>query len=505
MSLEPRLEQGLSDSYRIHPAHARMWVMAIPRRVHPRSIGFRVGRATTRMVLNTFCLIGFEVLAVVLSVWFSFQIRALFLVDATIPQLSTAIIPIYILLGWLSGLYPGWALGPVEDLRRVSRNIAATFLLITGVLYFTDTGPIWARVALLLSGLIAWVLIPMARWFVRLLLVKLGFYGVDVAVLGAGKTGTMVVKALKGAAGYGLNPVAIYDDDPRLHGTLVDGLPVVGSIASVERTAYAAVFVAMPGLPRSSLLELLRGPLADFEKVLVVPDFFGVESLWVETRDLNGTLTLEISRNLLRPMPQLLKRLFDLVVIVLASPVWLPIFAICAVLIFLSDRHSPIYSQERVGWRGTPIRVMKFRTMVVDAETRLQQYLDTHPDAKLEWETKFKLTHDPRITPIGGLLRRTSLDEIPQLLNVVLGQMSLVGPRPLPKYHLSAMAVEYQDVRARVQPGISGLWQVSGRSETDVQGMAELDDQYVRNWSVWLDIVILVRTVGAVIAGRGAY
>ena len=482
-----------------------MQAMAISQCVQSTQGRLRVGRATSRMLLNTVFLIGFEVFAVVLSVWLSFQVRAIFLVDATIPQLSTAIIPTYILLGWLSGLYPGWALGPVEDLRRVSRNIAATFLLMTGVLYFTDTGPLWARVALLLSGLIAWVLIPMARWLVRLILVKLGWYGVDVAVLGAGKTGEMVVRALRVAAGYGMNPVAIYDDALNLRGSSLEGLPVVGPISGVLHASYAAVFVAMPGLPRARLLELLRGPLANVEKVLIVPDFFGVESLWVEARDLNGTLTLEISRNLLRPLPQALKRLFDLLVILVAAPFWLPVFGFCALLIFLADRHSPIYWQERVGLRGHPIQVMKFRTMVVDAESRLQKYLETNPAAKLEWEMKFKLTHDPRITGVGGFLRRTSLDEIPQLINVLLGQMSLVGPRPLPTYHLQAMALEYQDIRARVLPGISGLWQVSGRSETDVQGMAELDDQYVRNWSVWLDIVVLVRTVGAVIAGRGAY
>jgi hypothetical protein len=329
-SREPKVTQSSPYAYRIHTLHARMRVMAIPQRIQTTQNRLRVGRATSRMLLNTVFLIGFEVFAVVLSVWLSFQVRAIFLVDATIPQLSTAIIPTYILLGWLSGLYPGWALGPVEDLRRVSRNIAATFLLMTGVLYFTDTGPLWARVALLLSGLIAWVLIPMARWLVRLILVKFGLYGVDVAVLGAGKTGEMVVRALRGAAGYGMNPVAIYDDAPNLRGSSVEGLPVVGPISGVLYAPYAAVFVAMPGLPRAQLLELLRGPLANIEKVLIVPDFFGVESLWVEARDLNGTLTLEISRNLLRPLPQALKRLFDLLVILVAAPFWVPVFGLCA-------------------------------------------------------------------------------------------------------------------------------------------------------------------------------
>ena len=458
-----------------------------------------------REILNTIILVGVEIFFLTLSVWLSFQVRAVFLVDATIPKLSLAILPIWILLAWLNGLYPGWGLGLVEDLRRVSRNVAATFLLISGILYFTDTGPSWARVALLLSGFLAWILLPIARWIVRASLFHLGLWGIDVAVLGAGLTGKQVVSALKGAGGYGFNPVSVYDDDPKLHGSMILGVPVVGLSNDLINTRFGAVFVATPGVSRVRLLELLGGPLAQFERVFIVPDFFGMESLWVEARDLNGMLTLELQRNLLKPVAQVTKRLFDIFLVIVSSPLWIPLCLICAFIIYLEDRQSPIYIQARVGLQERPIRILKFRTMVPNADARLKDYLDTHPEAKLEWETKFKLLRDPRITRVGVFLRRSSLDEIPQLINILSGDMSLVGPRPLPQYHLDAMTSNAQAVRAKVRPGLTGMWQVSGRSDTDVSGMVDLDDQYVRNWSIWLDIIILVRTIGVVLTGRGAY
>jgi Undecaprenyl-phosphate galactose phosphotransferase WbaP len=459
----------------------------------------------SRLFLNTTILMFVETFVLALSVWLSFQFRAIFLIDATIPKLSVAILPIWVLLAWLSGLYPGWGLGSVEDLRRVSRNVAATFLLMTGILYFADAGPTWARVALLLSGILAWVLLPIARWLVKALLVHLGLWGVDVAILGAGQAGQQIIEALRKASIYGFRPVKIYDDNPNIQSSMVSGIPVVGSSKDLVGTHFEAVFVAIPSIQRARLLEILREPLAKFERVFIVPDFFGMESLWVEARDLNGILTLELQRNLLKPIARFVKRVFDIAVILIAAPLWVPLSAVCAVLIYLEDRKSPVYIQARMGLNRRPIRVLKFRTMVPNADLRLKDYLDANPEAKFEWETKFKLVKDPRITKIGSFLRRSSLDEIPQLINILRGDMSLVGPRPLPQYHLDAMDSEAQDYRARVRPGLTGMWQVSGRSDTDVKGMIDLDDQYVRNWSIWLDIILLVKTIGVVLSRRGAY
>jgi lipopolysaccharide/colanic/teichoic acid biosynthesis glycosyltransferase len=143
--------------------------------------------------------------------------------------------------------------------------------------------------------------------------------------------------------------------------------------------------------------------------------------------------------------------------------------------------------------------------MVPNAENVLAKALKKNPALKAEWETHFKLKKDPRITKVGQFLRKTSLDEIPQLLNVLRGTMSLVGPRPLPAYHFKDLPEQVQFLRDKVQPGITGLWQVSGRSDAGTAGMEKWDPYYVRNWSIWLDIVILARTFKTVCCGSGAY
>jgi lipopolysaccharide/colanic/teichoic acid biosynthesis glycosyltransferase len=186
-------------------------------------------------------------------------------------------------------------------------------------------------------------------------------------------------------------------------------------------------------------------------------------------------------------------------------PLWVPLMALIYILIWLEDRNNPIFLQPRVGKGGGIFRTVKFRTMVPHAEKVLQRALKKDPALRAEWEEHFKLKKDPRITKVGRLLRKASLDEIPQLINVLRGTMSLVGPRPLPSYHFKDLPEQVRFLRHKVQPGITGLWQVSGRSEAGTAGMEKWDPYYVRNWSVWLDIVIIARTFKAVFAAQGAY
>ena len=206
-----------------------------------------------------------------------------------------------------------------------------------------------------------------------------------------------------------------------------------------------------------------------------------------------------------QPMEFGLKRGLDLVVVLLAAAMFLPLIGLAALAIQLVDRGPVFYAQERRGRRGRLIRVWKLRTMYCDAAARLERHLAENPAAQAEWNRFFKLRNDPRVLPlIGGLLRRSSIDELPQVWNLLVGEMTLVGPRPLPDYHLAAFDGEFRHLRQTVVPGLTGLWQVSARSDGDTEVLRRLDSAYIENRSFVLDLKILLRTVAVVLTGRGA-
>jgi lipopolysaccharide/colanic/teichoic acid biosynthesis glycosyltransferase len=252
-----------------------------------------------------------------------------------------------------------------------------------------------------------------------------------------------------------------------------------------------------------ALAELLQQ--LPYRRVQVVPDLYGMQSLWVTPRDLDGILALEVRCNLRRPHNRLVKRGMDLVLAALLLCLTLPIIAVCALLLKLSDGGPALFTQVREGYGGRKIKVYKLRTMFVDAEERLARLLRHDLAARREWDTHMKLRDDPRILPgIGSFMRQYSIDELPQLWNVLCGDMSLVGPRPFPSYHMARFDAAFSRLRRSVHPGITGLWQVSGRSEGDLSSQQKFDTYYIRNWSLWLDIHILFRSVLAVASARGA-
>ncbi len=200
-----------------------------------------------------------------------------------------------------------------------------------------------------------------------------------------------------------------------------------------------------------------------------------------------------------------IKRIFDVVVGLILLIVSLPLLFIFAVLIILDSKGPAFFIQKRLGRQGKVFDCYKFRTMVPDAEEVLSVYLEKDPTLKKEWETNFKLKNDPRITRVGRILRRSSLDELPQIINVIRGEMSMVGPRPRPLYELDGREEDYI-FRAglSVRPGMTGLWQVCGRNELDFQNRIRLDAVYAKNCSLWLDIYLILKTVGTVLRQKGA-
>jgi lipopolysaccharide/colanic/teichoic acid biosynthesis glycosyltransferase len=214
----------------------------------------------------------------------------------------------------------------------------------------------------------------------------------------------------------------------------------------------------------------------------------------------------ETRQKLLSPLAQWIKRTLDLAAASGGLLVCAPLLGVCALWIRKASPGNPFYTQEREGRDGTTLRILKLRTMFPNADEMLASHLAGDAEAREEWERFCKLKHDPRILPgVGHFLRKTSLDELPQLWNVLRGEMSLVGPRPFPAYHNARFDPEFLQVRTQVRPGLTGLWQVSARSDGDLDVQQSLDGYYIRNWSLWLDIYILARTVRAVLAPRGSY
>jgi Undecaprenyl-phosphate galactose phosphotransferase WbaP len=350
------------------------------------------------------------------------------------------------------------------------------------------------------------VLAPLLEAPLRRQLIKQGICGLPVVVLGAGATGALVAKTLQKERDLGFILMGMLDDDPRKWGTSVHGVPVVGPLSVADRFAESAkvALIAIPRMERGRLAGLVEN--LSFPNVIVVPDLFGIQSLWITSRDMGGVLGLELKKNLLVPANRVLKRMLDFAIGVPAFLVSVPFIAVFALWIRLTSRGSAFFVQEREGKGGERIRVYKLRTMYSDAEKLLSGHLDTHPQEKEDWLRFYKLKKDPRVLPgVGWFLRRYSLDELPQLWNVLRGDMSLVGPRPFPAYHLAGFPDTFRALRSSVMPGITGLWQVSTRSDGDLEVQQSEDTYYIRNWSVWLDVHIMLRTLIRVISPNGAY
>lgn len=409
-----------------------------------------------------------------------------------------------------AGLYPGYGLNPVEQLRLTFRATTFVSLVLGAISILLQMGDQLSSPVILGWWLLTVVLVPLVRALARAVLSRTAIWGQPVIILGAARTSEVLIRRLKSNPGLGLRPVACLDDNPDKHGMSVGGVTVIGPLSlapDVARLQWCFhAIVAMPGLKRERLNQLVEHLSMTFPHITAVPDLLGLTSLWVSTRDMQGVLGLELRQNLLFPLNRFLKRVLDLAITVPALIVVGPFILLLGLLIKLNSPGHAFYGQIREGLKGERIRVWKLRTMVPDAETILKVYLQENPAARLEWDTYMKLKDDPRIVPrVGHFLRRFSLDELPQLWNVLKGEMSLVGPRPFPDYHLSHFSPSFQALRRRVLPGLTGLWQVSARAESDHAQTEELDTYYVRNWSLWLDFYLLARTVTAVLFGKGAY
>lgn len=408
----------------------------------------------------------------------------------------------------LLGLYPGYGLDSVERLKRHTYSVFAALAMLAVFALGFQVGGLLSRLLLILSFVGLLFLGPFVRLFVMLGLKRVGLWGKPIIVLSYKDHGTRFIKLLEDEWGLGYNPAALFDYNLLPAGESFEDTSYQETLADATGLARSwridtAVF-AMPYTRRAQLANMVGVASESFRHVLVVPNLAGVTNSAVIARDFAGTFAVEIKHNLLDLWAQRLKRALDLFVAGLGGLLISPLLLTLYVLVRLDSPGPALFVQKRPGKNGEIFTVFKFRTMHTDAEERFERMSKENPALAEEFERHGKLREDPRVTRVGRWMRKFSLDELPQLANVLRGEMSLVGPRP----YLTSQRSQIKDTERfilRVPPGITGLWQVGGRSDTTLEERVGLDEYYVRNWSVWLDIIVLARTVRIVLLGSGAY
>lgn len=482
------------------------------RKATPRSAAFlSTGRSARGWMLALLFLGDIVLLSLVLGMavaarhfWFG-GVGDLGLYWKTAPVLG-----VFFLLAAWQGLYSGGGNSPVRELRLLSESISVTFLLLMAFTFFTQTGTRFSRFIFLGGWALALLILPLGRWSLRFLAARLGVWGEPLVVLGNGRRGRAVVETLSRQLYLGLRPVALVT----AAGDDSDSAAVPVSVRRFESPEHILRYLHVSGLetliiipdelPEGWVSAILDTSNSHIRRAFFLSDLDGLCGVDVRAYDFNGMLGLELHQNLLSAWGRFIKRSMDLILSLIGGIFLLPLGALLAVLIKLDSPGPVFYRQKRIGRYGKVFSVWKFRTMAQNADTILQQYLEHNPELRAEWALTQKLKDDPRITRVGRILRQYSLDEVPQLINVLRGEMSIVGPRPCMPQQIELYGHIFE-LYKRVRPGITGMWQVSGRNETTYAERVRLDEYYVRNWSIWLDIYILIRTVWVVLRREGAY
>ena len=397
-------------------------------------------------------------------------------------------------------LYPGFGLGPVEVLRRYWLVTALSFLAMAALVLALKLDNVYSRVTLVFAFTLSLTLVPLLRGGALRLARRLRWWPEPVVLVGSGEGMERMRRAMEARSTAEFRPagaiVAAGSGDSTPDAWTGEAY---GYVSAGVRVALADPVVAGD----AASMDRLRSV---FPRVIVLREFQQLPVEGVQIRNLGGLLGLEYGNNLLDRQSRWVKRSLDLSLATVALILTLPIMLAAMLAVKVLSPGPALFWQEREGRKGRTIRVPKIRTMVPDAERRMEELLRSDPVLRAEWESAFKLKHDPRVIPrIGRIFRRFSIDELPQLWSVVRGDMSLVGPRPFPGYHLAALSPHARRLRDEVRPGITGLWQVTSRGEAGIEAQQVYDVYYIRNWSVWLDLHILARTVRVVLSGQGAY
>ncbi|KYJ86235.1 exopolysaccharide biosynthesis polyprenyl glycosylphosphotransferase [Sulfurovum riftiae] len=426
-----------------------------------------------------------DTMVIVLSIIIGYQLRILFdnsfvstfghslSVYLNFPLIYIATLSMLAYEGIYTKRYDFW-----HESRQIMKALILSFILVLAFLAMTKSIQVYSRATIIFIYASMILLIP----FFKIIIKKLLYRG-----------------------GLWQRKASVYSNDPFVTKEIFDNY-YLGYVKSDDGKAKT-VFINSEDADAEELHQIINEEIRKTDEVIFVPLISEYDLTQSTIYQLSNTRTnLIVYKNRLKSKyRQIVHILFNYILAIALLPILLPIIGILA---FLIKRESPgpvFFAHMRVGKHGKLIPTLKFRSMYQDAQERLERLLETDPAIRKEWEKNFKLKNDPRVTKIGAIMRKTSLDELPQIFNVLKGEMNFVGPRPIIQQEIDQYYKENAEYYFMVKPGITGLWQVSGRSDTDYDFRVATDKWYVSNWSLWLDIVILFKTVKTVLKREGAY
>ena len=410
---------------------------------------------------------------------------------------------IFAAINVMFGMYPGTGLNPVLELRKTTMATALLYLMFMASSFLRSGGAI-LLLPLGIACFLTMGLTPLLRSLVRRVFSRFKWWGQPVLVIGEPNSAKFYTKALNSNPRFGLRPVVISDEKPSpVNNETSSGLPETGTKHASSAIRIGDVSHAIVAMPNWHDFEILSEYDGRLSQVVTVPDHSDIPTVGSRMCDL-AVLDSFCLKETLLIKSSVIKRSTDLLLISFCALFIMPVVAMIVLMIKLDSQGPLIYGQKRIGRNGCKFRAWKFRTMVSDADQALEQLLATDPKLREEWEMDHKLKKDPRVTKVGRWLRKLSLDELPQLWNVLVGEMSLVGPRPIVEPEIPRYGESFE-LYKKVLPGLTGLWQVSGRNNTTYSERVQLDNYYSRHWSFWLDLYILARTFKVVFGAQGAY
>jgi Undecaprenyl-phosphate galactose phosphotransferase WbaP len=464
----------------------------------------------SRQVLVIFLLVLVDLISIALGFRLAVEIRRWMIpwIGGAIPEDAFSPIMlqgllIFVVVYALNGLYPGFGRTAVEETQQIFYSLTLGYGVLALAIYFQQASLELSRWTFFMGWGFGCLFNMVFRFAARNRFSLFQWWGIPILVVGPIERAADVIRRLNNSRRLGLRPVLVLDENSTSETARIQKVPITHSITTaqlhleqthIQYAVYVGTDIQDP---------ILRWLGEHFSSVLVVLDFSPLGSLWVKTMDLEGRLTLKTQYHLLDRKALLTKRAFDLLIGLILGLILLPFMAIISLLIALDSPGPVLYSQERMGRGRKLFPCYKFRTMQVGAEDVLKTLLETSPTASQEYQVYHKLTNDPRVTRVGRFLRKFSLDELPQLWNIITGDLSLVGPRAYMTGECTEMG-SYASLILRVSPGLTGWWQVMGRHSTTFDERLHLDEYYLSNWSLWMDAFILIKTLWILLSGKGA-